>query len=134
MWDVSDPSHPAPIGNPLTGPTNYVYSVAFRPDGRTLAAASTDGSVWLWDLTVPTTPQVAAVLAGSTDAAFAVTWSPDGRQLAVGSADRTVRFWATDPDDAIAQICRGSGVPMNQREWDQLAPGVPYHDGCAMDG
>ncbi len=38
LWDVSDPAHPVTLGKPLTGPAKQVYSVAFSPDGRTLAA------------------------------------------------------------------------------------------------
>ena len=37
-----DPAHPTPLGQPLTGPTSTVDSVAFSPDGQTLAAGSDD--------------------------------------------------------------------------------------------
>jgi WD40 repeat protein/transcriptional regulator with XRE-family HTH domain len=33
----------------LTGPGNWVNGVAFSPDGTQLAAASSDGKVWIWD-------------------------------------------------------------------------------------
>jgi WD40 repeat protein len=36
------------LGNPST---NYVYAVSYRPDGKQLAAASSDGLVRVWDLT-----------------------------------------------------------------------------------
>ena len=49
LWNVTDPAHPQRTGPVLTGPSGYVYSVAFSPSGRTLAAADSAGLVWLWD-------------------------------------------------------------------------------------
>ena len=45
-----DPAHPVRIGTPLTRPTSYVWALAFSPDGTTLAAGVTDGTVWTWNL------------------------------------------------------------------------------------
>ena len=46
LWDTTTGS---PIRT-LTGHTSGVYSVSFSPDGNTLASASGDGTVLLWEL------------------------------------------------------------------------------------
>jgi WD40 repeat protein len=74
----------------LTGPTDVIRSVAFSPDGHTLAAASDDHTVRLWDTS---TGQPLNALPEHTDQAVAVTFSPDGNTLATGSQDGTVRLW-----------------------------------------
>jgi WD40 repeat protein len=50
LWDVTDPAHPRPFGQPLTGAATTVASVAFSPNGHTLASGSLDGTIRLWDL------------------------------------------------------------------------------------
>ena len=57
LWDVADPAHPRPLGQPLTGGTAAVDSVAFSPDGHTLASGDADGAVRLWDVADPAHPR-----------------------------------------------------------------------------
>ncbi len=45
LWDLTDRAQPRPLGSRLTGHTDAVFSVAFAPDGRTLATASVDRTV-----------------------------------------------------------------------------------------
>ena len=65
----------------LTESSEYVWSIAFSPDGRTLAGANSDGRVRLWDVE---TGQRKAALTGSEGCGPDVAFSPDGRTLATG--------------------------------------------------
>jgi WD40 repeat protein len=80
------------------GGPEMVQSVAFSPDGKTLATASLFGSVLLWDLR--SGKRTATLQAFDPDSmaeenfnpAFSVAFSPDGNILAVGTL-RGLRFW-----------------------------------------
>jgi WD40 repeat protein len=67
-----------------------VLSVAFSPDGKTLAKSDEQGWISLWQ--VETGKQLLSFKAHSYWV-FSVTFSPDGKTLASGGLDRTVKLW-----------------------------------------
>jgi WD40 repeat protein len=65
-------------------------SVAFSPDGKTLAAGSFTEDCFLFDAD---TGELRSTLPGHDQSARSLAFTPDGRTLAVGSYDQTIRLW-----------------------------------------
>ncbi|MER6467216.1 nSTAND1 domain-containing NTPase [Streptomyces collinus] len=84
----------APLATPLLGHTGAVYLTSFSPDGKTLATASYDRTVRLWDVTDRARPKpLGKPLTGHTSWVSSAVFSPDGRTLASAGDDGTIRLW-----------------------------------------
>ncbi len=74
----------------LEGHTSRVTKIIFSPDGATLASASEDRTIHLWDVATGTHRHT---LTGHNSYIYSVAFSPDGRTLASGSENGRIRFW-----------------------------------------
>ena len=74
------------------GPSSVegVKSVAFSPDGKTLASGGGDNVIHLSDIG---TGKRKMTLVGHTHWVFSLAFSPDGKTLASGSVDSDIRLW-----------------------------------------
>ena len=85
-----------PAANSVTSKTTYeghrgdVNSVAFSPDGRTIASGSDDDDIFLWDTI---TGQHAQTLKRHTSRVNSVVFSPDGRTIVSASNDDNIFLW-----------------------------------------
>jgi WD40 repeat protein len=85
LWDLGRPG----TRTTLNGHFGAVNSMAFAPDGETLATAGTDQTVCLWDVTAR---RERAVLREHVGPVRAVAFSADGKTLASAGDDRAIRL------------------------------------------
>jgi WD40 repeat protein len=103
LWDLSS----ATLKRSLDGYGLGTMSIAFAPDGTTLATAGNDGLVRLLALS---TGRQEAVLNGDAYALSSVAFSPDGRWLtAMAKDDYDLRVWE------IAEVGSGRHPSVSQR-------------------
>ena len=97
IWDVVTGQMIATLGSLQCAP---IRSISISSDGTTLAAASLDGTVTLWDLethsTVATLPHTSQV--------WSVSFSPDGTTLAAGDSERMVHLWDLKTGEKIRTL------------------------------
>jgi WD40 repeat protein/tRNA A-37 threonylcarbamoyl transferase component Bud32 len=117
LWDATDLT---PVGPPLSETGGEVKSLAFAPDGQTLAAVTLDGQATLWD--VESRSLLREMSAGIGDV-LGVSISADGAILAApGPEDWTGSY--LDPNEGGVNLWEvATGEPL-----DTIALGVPAGD------
>src|SRR5579864_6994353 len=74
----------------LTGHDKAVRWLAYSPDGKTLASASMDHTIKLWDAA---SGKELKTLKGHKQSVRCVAYSPDGNTIASGGYDHAIKLW-----------------------------------------
>jgi WD40 repeat protein len=83
-------------------PTDINHTLAFSPDGRSLAAGGPSREIRIWDLA---TRQQLGVLTNHANKILSIAFSPDGKLLAsAGFQDNTARLWDVASQREIAIV------------------------------
>ena len=71
-------------------PTHPINSLAWSPDGKTIASGSADKTVRVWNAS---SGKTLLTYRGHTDVVNSLAWSPNGTRVASASQDGTVQIW-----------------------------------------
>jgi len=100
MADYAEEEASYKIAKTLVGHNGPVTSVTFSPDGQTIASASWDSTIKLWNAG---TGNLIRTLAGHS-LVSSVTFSPDGQTIASASDDATIKLWNTETGNLIRTL------------------------------
>jgi WD40 repeat protein len=89
----------------LVGHQSFISNISFSPDGKTLASASWDKTIRLWNTS--SQKQIGAAFLGHEYSLYDVTFNPDGETLASASSDKTIRLWDISSRKQIGQPLKG---------------------------
>jgi WD40 repeat protein len=144
---MQDPLHSY---NSIPGDFNSTFfrDMAFRPDGRELAAGREDGHLLLWDIPAPASFELLKDWqADDAGRINEVDWDPQGKLLASGGASGAVKLWdLSDPRqpvlrstllkhsaEVVALAFRPDGKYLATGGWDDTInlwdvsePGAPF--------
>jgi WD40 repeat protein len=101
---------PWPAKVTLTGHSETVYAIAYRPDGKQILTGSFDLSARLWDANTGKLVKSFGGATGHTNTLLTVAFAPDGQTFLTGSSDNSLRLWDVPGDVPRHTLTLPAGV------------------------
>ncbi len=116
------------MGEPLTGHSAVVRSVAYSHDGAYIVSGSADNTLRFW--AAGTGEPLGVPLTGHDEVLTGVAFSPDGHRVVSSSQDRTLRLWPA-PTAWPELLCDKITANMSRQQWrDWVSPDIGYRTVC----
>ena len=127
LWDAREL---VPVGPPLLETGGEVKSLAFSPDGRTLAAV-TKHVLTLWDVGSRSRLREPRY-AGNPSIVLAVGFSPDGATVATASSNRGLQLWDPATGDRLDVLGDGGASDVAFSADGAMIASVPSRGGAKV--
>lgn len=136
VWNLSDPTDPTEYASsPLVGPANPIRHLVLSPDGATLAASTSTGTVWLWGVSNPRRTSRKATLTAAQPSASHSTltslqFTQDDNTLLAGLRNGRTVVWHYRPFQVIDHICATHPATIPEGPWQRYLPGFSNVQPC----
>jgi WD40 repeat protein len=87
-WAADQPRKIEPVAS--MGHSDYIYAVAFSPNGAQVLSGSRDKTLKLWDTA---SGHMIRTFVGHSEPIVSVAFSPDGARVLSGGDDKTMKLW-----------------------------------------
>ena len=116
----------------FTNQSDSVQTLAFSPNGNTLAASGSTGTVFVWDLSAKT---IVDEVQRSDHIVNDLAFSPDGRTLVAGYNDGAIVLtsslgWLGSLNQIRSFVCSEVRGNLTRTQWSRYVPGEPYQKLC----
>jgi WD40 repeat protein len=107
---ADEPTPPKGVTAVLKGHTEALFGIAFSPDGKTVATASFDKTLKLWETATGKEIKTFEGPQGHQQLVLCVAFSPDGQSVASGSQDNTVKIWDVPTTHFLQELTHTDAV------------------------